>query len=223
MKTKTRYKVVQVKMILTCPECKTQYLLPSAAIPVDGRKVRCSSCRHVWLQEKTFEVNIPDFTGMPMPEETKEEPIAPLPPLDDPQELSDIVKTESREGILPFLAGMAIVFAVFFAYILFDKEIPVGQGLAFDNVTIERIGNEALEVKGAIFNTMDDKRKVPDIRMTYIGLEGVEGDSRLFRADKDILDAGETIPLSFILEDVPEDTANIRISFEVNAPTETQK
>ncbi|MCZ4281644.1 zinc-ribbon domain-containing protein [Kiloniella laminariae] len=48
-------------MILSCPECSSKFRLDSAALGTDGRKVRCSSCRHVWLQlpeEETTEVDV---------------------------------------------------------------------------------------------------------------------------------------------------------------------
>jgi len=34
-------------MILECPNCETRYEIP-ADLPPEGRKVRCSSCNHVW-------------------------------------------------------------------------------------------------------------------------------------------------------------------------------
>ena len=38
-------------MIITCPACATQFRVPDGALGTDGRKLRCSSCRHVWFQE----------------------------------------------------------------------------------------------------------------------------------------------------------------------------
>jgi predicted Zn finger-like uncharacterized protein len=38
-------------MILTCPSCEKHFQVPDGAIGAEGRKVRCSSCRHVWFQE----------------------------------------------------------------------------------------------------------------------------------------------------------------------------
>ena len=38
-------------MILTCPECGTQYVVKDGAIPPQGRQVRCASCKHSWHQD----------------------------------------------------------------------------------------------------------------------------------------------------------------------------
>jgi predicted Zn finger-like uncharacterized protein len=38
-------------MILTCPQCGTQYVVKDGAIPPDGRQVRCAACKHSWHQD----------------------------------------------------------------------------------------------------------------------------------------------------------------------------
>jgi predicted Zn finger-like uncharacterized protein len=37
-------------MILTCPNCGTQYVVKDGAIPPEGRQVRCAACKHSWHQ-----------------------------------------------------------------------------------------------------------------------------------------------------------------------------
>ena len=38
-------------MILTCPNCGTQYAVKDGAIPAHGRKVRCAACGESWHQD----------------------------------------------------------------------------------------------------------------------------------------------------------------------------
>lgn len=74
-------------MILNCPACKTRYLVPDSAIGLNGRSVRCASCRHSWFQEAVIpekELVTADATGQ-VPPAIKPEPEAekswdPTPP-----------------------------------------------------------------------------------------------------------------------------------------------
>jgi predicted Zn finger-like uncharacterized protein len=38
-------------MILTCPNCGTQYVVKDGAVPPEGRQVRCAACKHSWHQD----------------------------------------------------------------------------------------------------------------------------------------------------------------------------
>ena len=42
-------------MILTCPNCGTQYVVKDGAIPPEGRQVRCAACKHSWHQDPEAE------------------------------------------------------------------------------------------------------------------------------------------------------------------------
>ena len=59
-------------MILTCPNCGTQYVVKDGAIPPAGRQVRCASCKHSWHQDPE--------TSEAMPEEME----VTTPPIDEP-------------------------------------------------------------------------------------------------------------------------------------------
>ena len=52
-------------MILTCPNCDTQYVVKDGAIPPEGRQVRCAACKHSWHQDP--EVAAPDEEALAPP------------------------------------------------------------------------------------------------------------------------------------------------------------
>ncbi|WP_031552478.1 zinc-ribbon domain-containing protein [Parvularcula oceani] len=37
-------------MLISCPECETDYRVPASAIPPGGREVRCSACEATWFE-----------------------------------------------------------------------------------------------------------------------------------------------------------------------------
>ena len=46
-------------MILTCPNCGTQYVVKDGAVPPEGRQVRCAACKHSWHQDPEAELIAP--------------------------------------------------------------------------------------------------------------------------------------------------------------------
>ena len=66
-------------MILTCPNCSTQYVVKDGAIPPQGRQVRCASCKHSWHQDpelvaetEAAAVAEPEAAAEPEPEQEEE-------------------------------------------------------------------------------------------------------------------------------------------------------
>ena len=42
-------------MILTCPECKSRFVVNPTALLPNGRTVRCAKCKHAWFEKKPKE------------------------------------------------------------------------------------------------------------------------------------------------------------------------
>jgi predicted Zn finger-like uncharacterized protein len=78
-------------MILTCPDCGTQYVVKDGAIPPQGRQVRCASCKHSWHQE-------PEPAGEPEGVVAVEPAVAPEP-IPEPQSEPQAEAREETESL----------------------------------------------------------------------------------------------------------------------------
>ena len=87
-------------MILTCPNCGTQYAVKDGAVPPQGRQVRCAACKHSWHQapEGSAAVDEPETaTPEPVPPPFGEEQVE-SPPSDEAESIVEATMIEPRSG-----------------------------------------------------------------------------------------------------------------------------
>ena len=71
-------------MIVTCPNCDSRFHVADKALGTEGRKVRCGSCAHAWLQKPVVE-EAPAVAEVAF-EDPAPEPAAPEAPPPAPKE-----------------------------------------------------------------------------------------------------------------------------------------
>jgi predicted Zn finger-like uncharacterized protein len=83
-------------MILTCPNCGTQYVVKEGAIPPGGRQVRCAACKHSWHQDPEEMVADAEVAPPPIPEPEEEqgEPVGQ----EENESLAEATLIEPRSG-----------------------------------------------------------------------------------------------------------------------------
>ncbi|CCG41759.1 zinc-ribbon domain-containing protein [Magnetospirillum molischianum] len=65
-------------MLITCPNCGTNFSIPDAALGTEGRKLKCAKCEHKWFQAP-LRLEIEDNDVLDLDFEPQAEPATPSP------------------------------------------------------------------------------------------------------------------------------------------------
>ena len=182
--------------------------------------MRCASCKHEWFQENPdrespadSEFTVDDIVRddhVQKPQKTKKESNAVFATLKN-----DFTKGSTVVGI-----GFILVLAVYFLYQFLTPSMVMGQGVAFDQVTIEREGDDLI-VSGHIVNAMNDVRGVPLIQLTQILKGDLEGDTKIVSPPVATLQSGEMAEFSYSLDNIGPEVVNMRVTFSNGQVTST--
>ncbi len=167
-------------MILTCPECETQYFADDSTIGESGRTVKCASCGHSWFVGPE---GAPSAATSPGAHETYR------------LKVRERRRRKSRAAALSAWTATVAAFIVILAGLtLFRGEVvkrwpesastyaaigmPVNRfGLEFLDTEAERFFDGTtpiLEVRGAVQNITGRTRSAPFVRVTLLDDQGTE-------------------------------------------------
>lgn len=196
-------------MILTCEKCATSYSVADDAIGADGRKVKCISCGHVWLQAANDDARPPDQPGKP-----GKGTATKTPPRSRGALLRRLGSAAAAAALLLAVGGIAGSIYVGRAVIvqswppsalLYDEfgigldgldlaAIPgVGAGLEYRNVTSEvrtDAFGDTLWIRGEVHNASEIPRPVPSLRASMADAQGAALESWTFTVEVDVLEPG---------------------------------
>ncbi len=226
-------------MIVSCPNCATRYTLSESSVGVNGRKVKCAKCGHIWWQRAVeTDVFAADLSDAP----TEIRPSHPMggkgkgkgkdkgkggsgkPPLftrPDKRTVIGLVALASVVagiGVGGFFARDQIVHRWPPAALLFDMVgapvEPPGAGLQLQNGRTElkvEGGTTRLILQGQIVNLSTVERMVPRLRAVALGADGKPLQSWLMDPSTERLQPGDVATFLHTQPD-PGPVAEVTIS-----------
>jgi predicted Zn finger-like uncharacterized protein len=220
-------------MIVTCPACRTRYLVPEPELAQPGgRTVRCATCGHSWRQEPAAAERPPPephATLVPPPPEPVPE-IIPAPAPDPP--IAPVAPRRRHPGIafgslavlvLIVLAILALVVGRFwvaaawppagrlFAAIGLPAETP-GSGLKIDKIAPSRAA-DGLVIEGEIVNASVRPVQVPRLRVALQDGAGKEVQFKIIDPPKALLQPGEAAHFRTPFEHASDAATGVVVTF----------
>lgn len=227
-------------MIVTCDECDTRYVVPSASIGDDGRRVRCTNCGNEWYQEPNFddEDNGEDINSFseelarlhddedlePIPDAVKPLPEgSAVPALKDRNAAQESEPNANFVGRITGFSAAAVVFLVIIGVILMLQNTLVklwpNTAVIYDMAGKDiRVTGEKLLFKGVSAKAVQTEGYVNvNITGSLINLEKEE--SGVPYVQISLIEEGGSIADRWIIEDMSKSIgAEGEIAFEATYP-----
>ena len=234
-------------MILECPECRTRYLVPDTAIGVDGRTVRCASCKHSWFQEGPDMLDLVARAAEPAPAPPpsaagEPEPAYAEPPREPEGYAADYDAFAHQPPFRPrrnparrwtmaaIAAGLVMLIAA--AGVLysgapglaFQLGLPMGAPETPLKIVSKPIdhhdldnGSEIFAISGNVVNPTNTRQQVPDIRAELRDEQGRLVYSWMIRPDAMVLPPRGQVAFNSAKLDVPVNAKRLVLSFSGEA------
>jgi len=199
-------------MILTCPECSTNYMVKDGSIGPNGRSVSCARCETVWFVEGID----PDAMAL---EDNETVLITPEP--DSQPELPLQTVTPASENLASNRSGPAPIGAhtlqtypkAATLYQMFGMNVKAN-GLDIRNLQSQRLvfdGEDVLRVTGEVVNLTSETISAP---MLQLRLENRSGEALVdWFVEPGTIAQGETVNIETDYPAPPIDGVELRYRF----------
>jgi predicted Zn finger-like uncharacterized protein len=228
-------------MILTCPQCQSQYNLDPGKLGAGGKTVRCVGCHHTWFQAPEPEPVAPAAPVETLVQEGAILSDEQLPPVEPLPELPPIMHNPFGLSASPFgwltlclcvFATLVVVFllqkpvvrhwpqmSLFYKTLGFHVAVP-GDGLRISEIVAEqRIDQQdaTLMIEGKITNMSEHEIAYPPLYVTLKDGQGVMIKGWKLDAGVIRIASGETAPIMLQLAGAPPEagkTVEVRVRGE---------
>jgi len=218
-------------MIIHCPSCDAQYILPDDAIGPKGRKVKCTTCAHVWVQKQDLHAADPLFEPeIEDPFKNRRERLGDKAKTFVPPEAIVVPDAPRKDMVLQTFGLCAILLvltlgcmtAIRFSAVswwppialMYDTlGIPApapGKNLALKDVTVT--ASDTIDVAGKLSNKTKTAQFLPVLRIR------LNGENKVLK-DWDIDLYGKSLPprkdaaFQYSLKDAPADGQSVTLFF----------
>jgi predicted Zn finger-like uncharacterized protein len=216
-----------VRMILTCPSCRTRYLVDPTALGADGRQVRCARCAHTWHERppadmpKRIDVVEPTPRPRPIPKGSN------LPAVRGRQRPTNWIGWAALAVIVAAVVGFGVIgreqivaawppSAKLYEMVRLPVAAP-RPGLELMNVRSSRgseDGVQVLIVEGEVVNPSGELQDVPKVRVALRDGDRREIEHLVISTAKPRLRPGEKTNFQTRFERPPADATGLRVRFE---------
>jgi predicted Zn finger-like uncharacterized protein len=207
-------------MILTCPECETQYFAEDSSIGDSGRTVKCATCGHTWFVSGETEQssNV---------QRTVAHDAYRARLLERRRSLSRLAGTMAWAGTSAFIA------AALLGVIIFRNEVvsvwPQSAsafrfaGMEVNRFQVEFVSAEPkrffegttpiLEIRGVVRNISGKAVKAPQVKVDLIDESGTVVSETFTQISLDRIEAFQTVEFRTRIEDPPYEAFELDLSF----------
>lgn len=231
-------------MILSCPSCETRYRANPSAIGINGRRVKCAACGHIWTARNEEEPVLEAIDPIPpRPEAAPEPEIEPAAPKAPHRAFRERAEQRRQQQIRKAAAGAwggvgVAVAGALLVGVLFRADIvsvwprassayaAVGLeanafGVAIDTLEIERgeeHGIPTVILTGEIRNIDRQARPAPPLQARLMSETGAPVLEWTIVVEGEALAPGERRTFTSVVSDPPASASEVEVTLAGLAP-----